>query len=187
LALGLGILVGSGALARRPRSSTEVEIFRGANELPSEAFPAIWTVMQYGTFGTVPVAAGVALAARRPRLAVSIAAGGTAAWVTAKLAKRVVARGRPASIVDGVQIRGMEEGDEGFPSGHAAVSTAITVVTWPEVSTGWRAALGALTGLVPVGRMYVGAHLPLDLVGGAALGLAIGSAINIVDSRGRNP
>jgi undecaprenyl-diphosphatase len=67
------------------------------------------------------------------------------------------------------------------------VSTAITVVTWPEVSTGWRAALGALTGLVPLGRMYVGAHLPLDLVGGAALGLAIGSAINIVDSRGRNP
>jgi undecaprenyl-diphosphatase len=67
------------------------------------------------------------------------------------------------------------------------VSTAITVVTWPEVSMGWRTALGALTGLVPLGRMYVGAHLPLDLVGGAALGLAIGSAINIVDSRGRNP
>ena len=27
-----------------------------------------------------------------------------------------------------------------------------------------------------VARMYVGAHLPLDIVGGAGLGLAVGSA-----------
>jgi membrane-associated phospholipid phosphatase len=27
--------------------------------------------------------------------------------------------------------------------------------------------------------MYVGAHLPLDLVGGSALGLAIGCAVNL--------
>jgi undecaprenyl-diphosphatase len=94
--------------------------------------------------------------------------------------KRVVARGRPANIIDGVAQRGAEEGDQGFPSGHAAVSTAITVVTWPDVSTSWRLPLAALTGLVPFGRMYVGAHLPLDLVGGSALGLAIGCAINIL-------
>jgi undecaprenyl-diphosphatase len=136
--------------------------------------------MQYGTFGAVPVAATVALVARKPRLAASIAVGGTAAWVTAKAAKRVVARGRPANIIDGVQLRGTEEGDQGFPSGHAAVSTALTVVMWPNVSTSWRLPLAALTGLVPFGRMYVGAHLPLDLVGGSALGLAVGCAINIV-------
>jgi undecaprenyl-diphosphatase len=118
--------------------------------------------------------------ARKPRLAASIAVGGTAAWVTAKAAKRVVARGRPASIIEGVEQRGAEEGDHGFPSGHAAVSTTMTVVLWPEVSTGWRWTIASLTALVPFGRMYVGAHLPLDLVGGSALGLALGSAINLV-------
>jgi undecaprenyl-diphosphatase len=140
--------------------------------------------MQYGTFGAVPVAATVALAARKPRLAASIAVGGTAAWITAKAVKRVVARGRPANIIDDVQLRGTEEGDQGFPSGHAAVSTAITVITWPDVSTSRRLPLAALTGLVPFGRMYVGAHLPLDLVGGSALGLAIGCAINLVRGDG---
>ncbi len=183
--LGLSVLAGSALLARRARSETEIGIFRSANDLPNGAFLPIWSVMQYGTFGAVPVAATVALAARKPRLAASIAVGGTAAWVTAKAAKRVVAQGRPSSIIDGVQLRGTEEGDLGFPSGHAAVSTAITVVTWPDVSTGWRLPLAALTGLVPFGRMYVGAHLPLDLVGGSALGLALGCAINIV--RGRRP
>ncbi len=143
--------------------------------------------MQYGTLGTVPVVATVALAARKPRLAASMAVGGTAAWVMAKAAKRVVARDRPANIIDGVQQRGTEEGDQGFPSGHAAVSTAITVVTWPDVSTNRRLPLAALTGLVPFGRMCVGAHLPLDLVGGSALGLALGCAINIVRGDGGSP
>jgi membrane-associated phospholipid phosphatase len=187
LALGLGVLAGSALLARRARSETEIRVFRSANDLPNGAFLPIWTVMQYGTFGTVPVAAAMAAANRRPRLAASIAVGGTAAWVTAKAAKRAVARGRPSSVTDGVQQRGTEEGDQGFPSGHAAVSTAITVVMWPDVPTSLRFPLAALTGLVPFGRMYVGAHLPLDLVGGSALGLAIGCAVNIVRGGARSP
>jgi membrane-associated phospholipid phosphatase len=187
LAVGLGVLVGSALVARGPRGESEIEIFRSANDLPSGAFPPIWTAMQYGTFGAVPVAATVALMARRPRLAGSLALGGTAAWVTAKAAKRVVARGRPASIIGGVQQRGVEEGDQGFPSGHAAVSTAMTVIMWPEASPRMRVTLSALTGLVPFGRMYVGAHLPLDLVGGSALGLALGSTVNLVTARRRAP
>jgi membrane-associated phospholipid phosphatase len=178
--LGLGVLAGSAVVARRARSRTEIGLFRSANDLPDGAFVPIWSTMQYGTFGAVPVVAAAALIARRPRLAASIGIGGTAAWVTAKATKRVVARGRPASLIDGVEQRGAEEGDLGFPSGHAAVSTTMTVVLWPEVSEGWRWPLAALTGLVPFGRMYVGAHLPLDLVGGSGLGLALGSAINLV-------
>jgi undecaprenyl-diphosphatase len=184
LALGLSVLAGSAILARRARTETEVQLFRSANDLPDEAFGPIWAVMQYGTFGAVPTVAALALIARRPRLAASIAVGGTAAWITAKAVKRVIARGRPASLVDAVQQRGVEEGDQGFPSGHAAVSTAMTVVLWPEVPASGRLTLAALTGLVPLGRMYVGAHLPLDLVGGSALGLALGSAINL--ARGTN-
>jgi undecaprenyl-diphosphatase len=29
-------------------------------------------------------------------------------------------------------------------------------------------------------RMYVGAHLPLDMVGGAALGLAVGALVRLL-------
>jgi undecaprenyl-diphosphatase len=34
--------------------------------------------------------------------------------------------------------------------------------------------------IVAFGRLYVGAHLPLDLIGGAALGVAAGSAANLI-------
>jgi undecaprenyl-diphosphatase len=34
--------------------------------------------------------------------------------------------------------------------------------------------------IVPVIRMYEGAHLPLDLIGGAALGVTVASAVNLL-------
>jgi membrane-associated phospholipid phosphatase len=179
LVAGIVTVIGTAALARRRRSRTEIRLFRLANGLPERAYRAIWVPMQYGTFGTVPAAAGVALVERRPRLALAIGAGGTAAWVLAKAVKPIVDRGRPPSVIETVVQRGAEEGDQGFPSGHAAVSAALTVVAWPYLSDGWRVPAVALSGFVPFARMYVGAHLPLDLVGGSALGLAIGCAVNL--------
>lgn len=180
LGLGVGILLGAAVLARRPLSQIETRVFRRVNGLPGDAYRAIWVPMQYGTFGTVPAAAALALARRRPRLALAIAGGGTAAWFLAKAVKPIVDRGRPASVLEGVALRGAEEGDRGIPSGHAAVSAVLTVVTWPYLSDGWRVSLAALSGFVPFARMYVGAHLPLDVIGGSALGLAIGSVSNLV-------
>ena len=179
MAAGVGTLLGTASLARRPITQAEIRTFRMANGLPGAGYPAIWIPMQYGTFGTVPAAAVLALARRRPRLALAIGVGGTAAWVVAKAVKPIVDRGRPASVLEGVVLRGREEGDRGFPSGHASVSAALTVVAWPYLSNGWRLPLAALSGIVPFARMYVGVHLPLDVVGGSALGLAIGSAVNL--------
>jgi undecaprenyl-diphosphatase len=37
-----------------------------------------------------------------------------------------------------------------------------------------------LSGFVPFARMYVGAHLPLDVIGGSALGISVASLVNLV-------
>lgn len=180
LGLGAAILTGAGALARRDVTGTEVRIFRWANGLPDGAFRAIWVPMQYGTFGTVPALAGLALARRRLRLAGALATGGTAAWILAKVVKPAVGRGRPAALLADVHQRGHEEDDLGFPSGHAAVAAALTSAIWPFSPSGGQIVCATLSGFVPFARLYVGAHLPLDVIGGSALGLAVGCLTNIV-------
>jgi membrane-associated phospholipid phosphatase len=135
--------------------------------------------MQYGTFGTVFAVAGVAMAKRRQRLAAGLLLGGTSAYVIAKATKGSVGRGRPANELEGVTIRGKEEGDLGFPSGHAAVSAALTTAAAPFVPTPVRALAAGLAAFVSFARVHVGAHLPLDVAGGACMGLAVSSAVNL--------
>jgi undecaprenyl-diphosphatase len=60
------------------------------------------------------------------------------------------------------------------------VAAALTVVVAAHLSTRWLIVALALGSLVILGRLYVGAHLPLDVVGGAALGAVAGSAVDLV-------
>jgi undecaprenyl-diphosphatase len=62
----------------------------------------------------------------------------------------------------------------GYVSGHTAVAFALATVVAPLVPRGWRWAPFALATVVGLSRIYFGAHLPLDVIGGAGLGLVCG-------------
>jgi glycosyltransferase 2 family protein len=71
-------------------------------------------------------------------------------------------------------------GSIGFPSGHIAVAAALTMVVTPYLRGRWKFVPATLVLVVAIGRTYVGAHLPLDLVGGAALGASAGAFANLI-------
>jgi glycosyltransferase 2 family protein len=50
----------------------------------------------------------------------------------------------------------------------------------PRLGPGGRALTLAAVPVVGLARIYVGAHLPLDVAGGAALGLVIDAALTLV-------
>jgi undecaprenyl-diphosphatase len=68
----------------------------------------------------------------------------------------------------------------GYPSGHAAVAWAITIIVIAYLGWPWRIAALVLAVVVPLVRMYVAAHLPLDLIGGAGLGVILASGMNLL-------
>jgi undecaprenyl-diphosphatase len=177
----MAVLVASTVLARRGVYRWEVVIFQAFNGLPGSFRSLLWVVNQYGTAITIPVASVIALAFRKWILALSLLISGAAVYVLAKVIKEYVARGRPAAVMEEVIEReGFSPNSLGFPSGHAAVAWAITIILLAYVGRPWQIAAIVVAILVPLVRMYVAAHLPLDLIGGAALGAAVASAVNLV-------
>jgi len=182
---GAAGLAAAALLARSAEvSAAERRIYELAGRLPRAAAPGLWAVMQAGSLAAVFVASGLALAARRPRLAADLAASGTAAWTGAKLVKQVVRRGRPEALLPGVVLYGRPQTGLGFPSGHAAVAAAMMTAAAPHLPPPARAAGWAGVALVATARMYVGAHLPLDVAGGLLLGCTVGSAARLAPGNG---
>jgi undecaprenyl-diphosphatase len=161
-------------------SGAERTVFGWVNDLPGFFYGPLAVVMELGNVLTVFLVAVIALLFRRYRLAVGIALAGVTAYLGAKVIKDVIARGRPTDLLDDVHIRGAHVGGLGFVSGHSAVAFAIVTVVTMWLDRPARIALWCVAATVAVARVYVGAHLPLDVVGGAALGIACGAAVRLL-------
>ena len=151
-------------------------MFRAVNELPDGLFVPAWLLMQSGSLGAGPAVAALAWASGRRRLAARLAVGGIGSWALSKAIKAGYRRPRPSLLVDGVRSRGSQASGLGYVSGHAGVAVALGVAAFGELGRAGR--LATLLAVPGVGlcRVYVGAHLPLDVVGGAAMGLAVDAA-----------
>jgi membrane-associated phospholipid phosphatase len=174
IVVGAALFEVSRRLARRPKVGlVEEDVFRAANGASDRIRMPVRAVMQAGTLATVPLAAGAALALGRRDLAERLALGGAAAWFLARRVKPLAGRERPDLVLEDVRIREGIEGDLGWVSGHAAVSTTLASLVASEVTGPIRLVLGGVVATTGFGRMYVGAHLPLDIVGGVGLGMMV--------------
>lgn len=158
----------------------EVEIFRAVNTLPALLFIPVWTLMQFGQLLAVPATMIAALLTRRIRLTVDLGIAGVSAYVLAKVVKEAIPRARPGELIDNVILRSAPGVGNGYVAGHAATAVALATVASPYLGKRSRIIVWIIAGVVCLGRLYVGAHLPLDVAGGAALGWAIGSLVHAV-------
>ena len=97
--LGLGtaaVLVTALSASRNRVGHCEARAFRAVNGLPDSLYLPAWVIMQLGTLGAAPAAAGAALLAHDRALAGRLFAGGTGSWALSKLVKQMV-RPAPAS------------------------------------------------------------------------------------------
>lgn len=181
VALALLVLVVSAVFVHRDRVGVhETDVFRVINDLPGALFPLLWPVMQLGNIVAVPIVAAAAAAFRRFRLAAEIAVAGAGVWLLAKVVKGLIVRGRPEALLPDVHIHGAAATGRGYLSGHAAVVFAVVTLISPYLGRRGRRAIWLLAITVCIARVYTGAHLPLDVVAGAALGWGAASAVHLL-------
>jgi undecaprenyl-diphosphatase len=185
---GVGLLIVSMSIAaaRGPTiPSSESRLFHAVNGLPAWLYWLLWLPMQLGNL-VVGTAAGLVVALVNRDLAVAVGALAAMALklVTERIVRKEMAdylavRQRPGTSEVGAVLRGGDVPSSGpsFPSGHVILVAAVGCVVLPTLPPAWWWVSGLLVILVMVGRVYVGAHNPLDVTAGLGAGLLLGGAL----------
>jgi undecaprenyl-diphosphatase len=132
------------------------------------------------------IGAVLAVLWRRPWFFVALVAATLAADWLSLLLRQSIGRDRPPLVYpDPRPLVGVPHSGA-FPSGHAAAAfAAATVIAYASR----RLAVPAyvLAALVAWSRVYVGVHWPLDVIGGAVLGVLVATALlKLLEARPRS-
>jgi len=170
--------------AAEDHRGVEARVFHAVNGSPDWLYPVLWGPMQLGNLvvGAL-VALAVAVVGRRPKVALAaLAAVGLKLVVERVIRDRLTAgmeRYRPGTSQAGAVLRGdVPVNGHSFPSGHVILVAALAAVLTPMLPRRWSALPWAAVGLVAFGRVYVGAHNPLDVTAGAGAGITVGALLD---------
>ena len=186
-AAGLIVLVLSTAFARMPTISTaESRAFHLVNGLPDWLYWPLWLPMQLGNL-VVGTAVGlvVAVAGRHLAVALGVLLAAALKIVTERIVRREMAdylevRQRPGTSQVGARRRGdVPSSGPSFPSGHVILVAGVATVVAPTLIAPWASVAALAVVLVMLGRVYIGAHNPLDVTAGLGAGLLLGGIIAV--------
>jgi len=143
----------------------------------------MWLATQVGNMVTAFLLAGLFFVLNYRSLAGEVILGTLTLWLLVEIIKALTDRARPFLDLEETRIIGWRERGRSFPSGHTAQTFFLMTLLSHrfQLGMGGIVALYAVAALVGFTRMYVGAHYPRDVIGGAVLGSVWGILATLVD------
>ena len=157
----------------------ERAVFHAINGLPGWLYRPMLVAQYLGVLVVPLIVAAGALAFRRWRLAAALVLVVPVKLAAEKVPKLLVERERPGTTVPDAILHGVPSAGLSFTSGHAIITFAIAGLLALVLPLRWGIVAFVLATLNAVARVYLGAHNPLDVVGGAAIGLAIAAVLDL--------
>lgn len=159
----------------------ERAVFGFVNGWPDVVQWPLWVFQTLGVLGMPLAVAVVAAALRRWRLTLALLLlVPLKLGIEREVLKVLVHRERPGTAIPGALLRDVPSAGVSFPSGHAIIAFGLLVLLAPYLRRRWQVLVLALALLNSVARVYLGAHAPLDVLGGAAAGVLVGAVLNLV-------
>jgi undecaprenyl-diphosphatase len=163
-----------------PLPEWEQDLSKWFGRAPDLVAAALWPVMQLGSLWVGVVGVGlVATFVFGLRRGFAVFASGLLAWFLARVVKSVVERGRPVDFIPDIRIRDDGTSGFGYVSGHTTVAFAAATALTPVLPRWARVAAYVLATAVGVARMVYGVHFPLDVIGGACLGIMCACVVEL--------
>ncbi len=136
-----------------------------------------WYALAFTQFGNIWVCIGIIgvlfVVHKNPRLALLVMQNSIAVYLCVEILKFIVARPRPMLLLSDIYSREVAVFGYGFPSGHTALATVMSLTIISSLNNRWRWLLLLWIGLVAWSRIYLGVHAPLDVIGGFIVGLVV--------------
>jgi undecaprenyl-diphosphatase len=166
-------------------SPSEADAFRLFNDLPRFVTPFALVLAALGSAAAAGAAVAAAAALRRFRLAGELLVASGLAFGIGFGVQALDLRPGPAALaaavghVNRLHLPGWLGGATGFPSVGLAVAAALAASAGPYLTRPARRLAWLAVAGVAGARLYGGHDLPVDMVGGLAIGWAIGAALNL--------
>jgi membrane-associated phospholipid phosphatase len=181
LAASLAVFTACAVIVANGRvGPAERAVFHAVNGLPGWLYQPMLYAQYLGVLGVPLVIAAGALLWRRWRLAAALVLVVPLKLGLEQVAKMLVQRQRPGTTVPDAILRGVPHGGLSFTSGHAIITFAIAGLLVMVLPRRWGVLAIVLAVCNAVARVYLGAHNPLDVVGGAAIGPALAAVLDLI-------
>jgi membrane-associated phospholipid phosphatase len=178
----IGLIVASIMVwdSRHAISGWETSLFHAINKWP-ESYKTIGLAVTIvgGSVWTALASIIITMLCKMYRLSWRLAAVIIGGYGLDFILKEGIDRGRPADMLAEFHRRSVETG-AGFPSGHTTIATVIAVTLIPYLPKKLRWIPFVWIAAVALSRIYLGVHLPLDVIGGLLVGLLVVSIIRVM-------